>query len=132
MTKPILLLLLLFLAVACEIQEKHTLTVTATAYNTVPEQTSRYHSLIGAWGDSLKPGMKTIAVSRDLLKIGLTHGKEMKINGLSGTYTVMDKMNKRWTQRIDIYMGTNIKKAREWGKKKVEITWYTPTNAQKH
>ena len=34
-----------------------------------------------------------------------------------------DKMNKRWTRRIDIYMGTNVKAAEEWGKREVTIRW---------
>ncbi|MCF8303101.1 MAG: 3D domain-containing protein [Bacteroidales bacterium] len=118
--------LLVLLIAACATHEKHTLTVTATAYNTLPRQTNRYHSLVGAWGDSLKPGMKVIAVSRDLIKKGLHRGQKVKIKGLKGKYTVMDKMNKRWAKRIDIYMGNDKEKALEWGKKKVEITWYTP------
>jgi 3D (Asp-Asp-Asp) domain-containing protein len=32
-------------------------------------------------------------------------------------------MNKRWEKKIDIYMGENVARAREWGKQKVEITW---------
>ena len=32
-------------------------------------------------------------------------------------------MNKRWKKRIDIYMGTDVKKAKEWGKKKVTISY---------
>ena len=32
-------------------------------------------------------------------------------------------MNKRWEKKIDIYMGTDVKKAREWGKKTVTIYW---------
>ncbi|MGB3587376.1 MAG: hypothetical protein WBA23_12590, partial [Tunicatimonas sp.] len=79
---------------------------------------------IAAWGDKLKPGMKAIAVSRDLLnEYGLEHNAKVKIKGLPGTYRVLDKMNKRWKKRIDIYMGTDISKAREWGKQQVEISW---------
>jgi 3D (Asp-Asp-Asp) domain-containing protein len=32
-------------------------------------------------------------------------------------------MNKRWTEKIDIYMGTDVQKARDWGKREVMITW---------
>ena len=100
----------------------HKLTVTASAYNSVKAQTSGNPSL-GAWGDRLKPGMKAIAVSRDLIRMGLKHNTRVKIDGLSGTYLVKDKMNKRWKRKIDIYMGTDIKAARQWGKRKVTIHW---------
>ena len=36
---------------------------------------------------------------------------------------VKDKMNKRWLDRIDIYMGTDVKAARQWGKRKVNISY---------
>ena len=102
---------------------KHTAEVTATAYNSLPGQTTRKRPDLTAWGDVLKPGMKAIAVSRDLIKKGLTHGTRVKIEGLNGTYVVRDKMHKRWKNKIDIYMGTNVKAARKWGKRKVRITW---------
>jgi 3D (Asp-Asp-Asp) domain-containing protein len=62
--------------------------------------------------------MQCIAVSRDLLTIGINHNTKIKINGIDGIYLVKDKMNKRWKNKIDIYMGENIKEAREWGLKK--------------
>ena len=46
------------------------LEVKVTAYNSTKAQTSGNPS-IAAWGDTLKPGMKCIAVSRDLIKLGL-------------------------------------------------------------
>lgn len=108
---------------ACS-KEKKTMQVTATAYNSLPEQTRPGSSgTITAWGDTLREGMKCIAVSRDLIDSGLTHNKEVKIEGLPGTYLVNDKMNKRWTKKIDIYMGQNPEKAKEWGKKTVTISW---------
>lgn len=116
-------LMTLFLVAGCS-KERKTLEVTATAYNSLPEQTRPGSSgTITAWGDTLKPGMKCIAVSRDLIDSGLVHNKEVKIEGLDGTYLVKDKMNKRWTQKIDIYMGQNPDVAKEWGKKKVTISW---------
>ena len=96
--------------------------VTATAYNSVPEQGmgSGQH---GAWGDRLKPGMKAIAVSDDLIELGLGHGSQVRIEGLDGTYTVMDRMASRWNRRIDIYMGTDERAARAWGVREVRIRW---------
>ncbi|MDX1598602.1 MAG: hypothetical protein R3295_08055 [Marinobacter sp.] len=97
--------------------------VTATAYNSVNSQTKAGDPTLTAWGDTLKPGMKAIAVSRDLIEDGLTHGTEVTIDGLPGTYIVRDKMNKRWKDKIDIYMGLDVKAAREWGKRTVTISW---------
>lgn len=106
-------------------QERHSAVVTATAYNSLPAQTDDNPTL-AAWGDTLKPGMKVIAVSRDLLEKGLTRGVKVKIEGLQGTYRVLDKMNARWSEKIDIYMGKDIDAANEWGNKQVRISWRSP------
>jgi 3D (Asp-Asp-Asp) domain-containing protein len=98
------------------------LEVTATAYTSSIDETNSNPSL-AAWGDTLRPGMKAISVSEDLIKKGLSHGVKVSIAGLEGKYTVLDKMNKRWTNKIDIYMGTDKKAAKEWGKRKVVISW---------
>ena len=98
------------------------LEVTATAYNSVVAQTNADPTLT-AWGDRLKPGMKSIAVSRDLIELGLTHGVAVEIVGLEGSYIVRDKMAKRWRHKIDIYMGEDIQAARQWGKRQVTIRW---------
>jgi 3D (Asp-Asp-Asp) domain-containing protein len=99
------------------------LKVTATAYTSHAAQTDSTPN-IAAWGDKLRPGMKVIAVSHDLLKVyGLKHGSKVSIKGLSGEYLVLDKMNKRWKKRIDIYMGKNRRKAFQWGQRKVELRW---------
>ncbi|MDM8565896.1 hypothetical protein QUF74_09615 [Candidatus Halobeggiatoa sp. HSG11] len=101
---------------------QNTAIVTATAYNSVPGQTDSTPD-IAAWGDRLKPGMKAIAVSRDLLAKGLGHNAKVKIDGFNGTYVVLDKMNKRWKNKIDIYMGKDKKAALKWGRHKVKISW---------
>jgi 3D (Asp-Asp-Asp) domain-containing protein len=111
------------LLTACDNYETVTKEVTATAYNSLAEQTHAEHSEITAWGDTLEPGMKSIAVSRDLVRLGLTHNKKVKIEGFPGVYTVLDKMNARWSNRIDIYMGKNKELAKEWGRQKVTISW---------
>ena len=98
------------------------LTVTATAYNSVASQTDDTPD-VAAWGDSLKPGMKTIAVSRDLLEMGLSYGSSVRIDGMEGEYVVLDKMAKRWRKRIDIYMGEDIEAARNFGRRSVQIRW---------
>jgi 3D (Asp-Asp-Asp) domain-containing protein len=99
------------------------LRVTATAYSSHSGQTDGT-PFLAAWNNRLRPGMKIIAVSRDLLsKYGLKNGSKVKIGGLRGYYTVRDKMNKRYKKRIDIYMGMNRRKALRWGKRSV-ILYY--------
>lgn len=102
--------------------EQQTLTVTATAYNSVPGQTQGDPN-VGAWGDKIRPGDKVIAVSPDLLSLGLERGTKVQIEGVSGTYRVADRTNSRLERTIDIYMGTDVEKAREWGRQQVEIRW---------
>ena len=102
--------------------ETKTLEVTASAYNSVVAQTDGKPNL-AAWGDELKPGMKAIAVSPDLVDLGLDHGTEVTIEGLSGTYRVLDRTASRHTKRIDIYMGTDVEAAKEWGIQEVTISW---------
>ncbi len=95
--------------------------VTATAYNSLPSQTTALHSNITAWGDTLRPGMKCIAVSRDLIRMGLKHNTMVRIDTSSQIYLVKDKMHTRWRKKIDIYMGVDRAKAFEWGRKKVQL-----------
>ncbi len=99
--------------------------VIATAYNSLAYQTNANPS-ITAFGDSLKPGLRYIAVSRDLLDSGLVHNTKVKIQGFDSLFTVKDKMNRRYRKHIDIYMGNDVKKAKKWGKKKVNINYCLP------
>jgi 3D (Asp-Asp-Asp) domain-containing protein len=101
---------------------EHVLHVESTAYNSVRNQTNAQPN-ITAWGDVLEPGMKSVAISRDLMTFGLTHGTTLTIDGLPGEYRVLDKMAKRWTKKIDIYMGEDVQAARDWGIRKVTIRW---------
>ena len=107
--------------------ERHTMWVTATAYCSRPEETDG-DPFVAAWGDHLVPGEKSIAVSRDLLEIGLTHRTQVwiEVDGKErGPYLVLDKMAKRWKDRIDLYYGVDVKAALEWGKRRVRILWKT-------
>lgn len=110
-----LLLLASCASASAESVEWQSLSVAASAYNSVASQTTQDNPATAAWGDVLEPGMHAIAVSRDLLRKGLTHGTKVKIQGLPGVYVVRDKMAARWTNKIDIYMGQDITKARDWG-----------------
>jgi 3D (Asp-Asp-Asp) domain-containing protein len=99
-----------------------TLEVLATAYTLAEDETKKGNVGLAAWGDRLKPGMKAIAVSRDLIPKGLDHRTRVKIEGLPGTYVVRDKMNRRWRNKVDILV-KNKRRAREWGKRPVVIRW---------
>ena len=103
------------------------LNVTATAYSSLAYQTNS-NPHITAFGDSLKPGLKYIAVSRDLLRLGLKHDTPVKIESLEGVYAVKDKMHYRWKSRIDIYMGVDVKVAKQCGRKQVCIEYGIPKN----
>jgi 3D (Asp-Asp-Asp) domain-containing protein len=78
---------------------------------------------ITAYGIKLRPGMRIVAVSRDLEKLGLQAGVRLRIAGLDGEWTVGDRMHARWTRRIDVYMGLDVKTARAGGKRRVRIRW---------
>ena len=102
---------------------RHKLRVTATAYSSHRNQTDST-PFIAAWNNRLRPGMKIIAVSRDLItRYGLRNGTKVRIGGLPGYYRVRDKMNKRYRRRIDIYTGLNRRRALRWGRRSVNIYW---------
>lgn len=98
------------------------LEVMATAYNAVPNQTQG-DPFIGAWGDSLTSQTPSIAVSRNLIALGLKRNTPVKIEGFEEVFLVRDKMNSRFINRIDIYMGTDIEKAKEWGVQELTIQY---------
>lgn len=126
-----LLVFLLILSCKKEVKNNYiwkTVTITATAYNSVPSQTQG-NPIITAWGDSLRPGMRSIAVSRNLIALGLKHNTPVKIEGFDSIFLVKDKMNRRWRDRIDIYMGTDVKKAKQWGRKKLTIQYGLPKDS---
>jgi 3D (Asp-Asp-Asp) domain-containing protein len=98
------------------------LEVTATAYNSTPGQTDSSPT-ITAFGIRLKPGMRIVAVSRDLEELGLTEGVQIRIEGLDGDWRVGDRMHGRWTRKIDVYFGDDGEAAKRWGKRRVWIRW---------
>jgi 3D (Asp-Asp-Asp) domain-containing protein len=107
--------------------EPRTLRVKASAYNSLRGQTDATPN-VGAWGDRLEPGMKAIAVSSDLIELGVARGQIVRIHGLDGEYVVADRMPSRWQRKIDIFMGEDVKAARRWGVRDVEISWVPEGN----
>ena len=108
--------------------EHRTLVVTATAYNSRVEQTTD-HPYVGAWGDHLDQapaGVRVVAVSPDLVGLGLKRGRHLRIHGFKGRFVVLDKTPRQWQSRIDIYMGEDVAGAKRFGKKEVTIYWSVP------
>lgn len=99
--------------------------VTATSFTLAEEETKKGNVGLTAFGDLLKPTSKAIAVSRDLLRKGLTHGTKIRIEGLPDIYTVRDKMHSRWRDKIDILFAKR-QRALNWGRQTVTIQYQTP------
>lgn len=90
-------------------------TVTVTAYNPTTAQCDD-DPLIAASMRKVRLG--TIAVSRDLFDQGWVFGRKVRIEGV-GIFEINDLMNKRFTQRIDIFMWDEHQ-ARQFGKKNIK------------
>jgi len=89
--------------------------VTATIYHAVEEQTDST-PFVTASGKHINPnnpaGHRWIAVSRDLEPLGFVFGCKVMITGagqMNGVYTVQDRMNKRWTMRIDFLVNESMR-----------------------
>lgn len=100
--------------------------VTATIYHADPRQTNA-DFLTTASLKKINPanpqGHRWIAVSRDLEKKGFTMGVKVCIEGagkMDGEYTIEDRMNKRWTNRIDFLVNKDMKYGK-WDKVKLTI-----------
>jgi 3D (Asp-Asp-Asp) domain-containing protein len=99
-----------------------TLEVTATAYTSSARETSG-DPFLAAWGDRLRPGMRALAVSPDLVAAGLRRGARVRIEGVPGEWRVLDTTADRFRRRIDLYMGTDRAAALAWGVRRVRIAW---------
>jgi 3D (Asp-Asp-Asp) domain-containing protein len=100
------------------------LTVKAMAYTGCsPKKSKSKRAPRGAWGDALTPDVKAVAVSPDLLAMGLDRGDVIRIEGLPGEYKVLDVMHDRHDKTIDIFYGNDQCGALEWGKRTLTITW---------
>ena len=103
-----------------------TILVTATIYHATPEQTDSTPDITASnkkidLSNPLKH--RWIAVSRDLEAKGLTFGVKVCVTGagdLDGIWTVQDRMNRRWSHRIDFLVNQNIKGGK-WENVRVEI-----------
>lgn len=90
-----------------------TLRITTTAYNNVKGQGDGNTNTTACGKVIYKP--KTVALSRDL-KRKYPCGTKVIIDGIE--YKVWDTTSARYKLRADIFMGKNIKLARQYGVKK--------------
>jgi 3D (Asp-Asp-Asp) domain-containing protein len=101
--------------------EARELEVSATAFNSVAEQTDGQPRLMAS-GAPLRPGLRALAVSRDLEQAGLVFGTRVEIDGY-GEWVVLDRMAARWRRKIDLYMGADEAAAERFGERRVTIRW---------
>ena len=95
------------------INETSNITVKATAYNAVPEQTDNEPDVNAC---RKYPRIGRIAVSQDLFYKGWTCGKWISIQGL-GIFQIDDVMHVRKTDQVDVIM-EKVKEAIDFGVKK--------------
>ena len=91
-----------------------TILVTATIYHADPKQCNEDYLTTASMEkiDISNPqAHRWIAVSRDLETLGFTFGTEVVVEcccPLDGVWTVQDRMDKRWTKRIDFLVNKDI------------------------
>ena len=89
--------------------------VTATIYHADPKQCNDDYLTTASLKkiNSQSPGShRWIAVSRDLEPLGFVFGAQVCVEGageMDGIWTVEDRMNKRWKNRIDFLVDYDIK-----------------------
>jgi 3D (Asp-Asp-Asp) domain-containing protein len=94
--------------------------VTVTAYSSTVDQTDS-SPYVTADGSTVRRGY--IAVSRDLLtELGLTMGQRVLLVGY-GVFEIRDKMNARFSRRVDIWMADR-KAAKLHGVKHSLMIWF--------
>ena len=100
--------------------------VTATIYHATPQQCNEDYLRTASMQaiNPKAPGKhRWIAVSRDLEQKGFTFGKKVLVIGageLSGIWTIEDRMNKRFTNRIDFLVNKKIKNGK-WENIKIKL-----------
>lgn len=90
--------------------------LTVTAYSATKKECDSDPKITASMS-KVKPG--TIAVSRDLFEQGWVFGKKVYIEN-HGIYTINDLMNKKHSERIDVFIG-HKKKANSFGKKELIV-----------
>jgi 3D (Asp-Asp-Asp) domain-containing protein len=109
------------------------ITVVATVYNAVPEQCNADYLTTASMKkiNPENPGAhRYVAVSRDLEKLGFVFGVKILVSGTGkydGIWTIEDRMNKRYTRRIDFLVDNHIKYGK-WENVKISIINHSKNN----
>ena len=99
------------------LQDRHPVRkLTVTAYTASRNETDSTPQITAAI-TKVKP--YDVAVSRDLFWRGWAFGKKIYIEG-HGVFRIVDLMNPRYRERVDIYLGTK-KAARKFGKRELLV-----------
>ena len=103
--------------------------VTATIYHADPAQCNADYlttASLKSINEANPQGHRWIAVSRDLEQHGFVFGSKVCVEGagqLSGVWTVEDRMNKRWKNRIDFLVNKDVKGGK-WNNVKIKLYEY--------
>lgn len=127
-TYKIACIIMAFVLTGCsDDPEMKCMIVKVSAYNSVASQTRvGTDGKITAWGDTLRSEIPSVAISRDLIDSGMVHGTMLYIEGYSEPFKVNDKMNRRYRNKIDLHLGTDVKAARNFGNQKLNICFEVP------
>ena len=92
-----------------------TVEVTSTVYHATPEQCNEDygHTATNFKLDTLNPYKhRIVAISRDLESKGFKMNDTITVTGTGiydGTWIIRDRMNKRWTNRIDFLINKEMR-----------------------
>jgi 3D (Asp-Asp-Asp) domain-containing protein len=101
-------------------ENKKTIVVDITAYSASVDETDNSPHITA---DGTLSTVGRVAVSRDLLKKGITYGSRIYIPN-QGVFIVADTMNKRFSNRVDLLLA-NKKAAKLFGvKENVKIYYF--------
>ena len=88
--------------------------VTATCYNAVPEQCNedvQHTASMFVLNLDDPYSHRIVAISRDLESLGFKMGDKIHVSGTGrydGLWTIRDRMNKRWTKKIDFLVNLDM------------------------
>ncbi len=103
----------------------YTVFVTGTVYHADPKQCNADYLTTASMKkiDPKDPSKhRYLAVSRDLERLGFTMGTKVRVTGagdLDGIWYIEDRMNRRWTKRID-FLVNKTRKYGKWNNIKIE------------
>ena len=106
-----------------------TIIVVATIYHADPAQCNADYLTTASMktiNENNPQGHRWIAVSRDLEKHGFKFGAKVRVSGagkLDGIWTVEDRMNKRYTKRIDFLVNKEMTGGK-WNNVKIILRLY--------